>query len=407
MTELYDFFAGSRSSSASPNPYHRLGYPRNPFIPGDGASIPEPFYPNHIAKELKTLTDWVRSVHSDQRFLAASLIGNIGAGKTRILDQLSSGIRRWPTSEQTFVHSVHLSESGYSRASAGALLLGAFESAMDGMLGGVKTRGATGPILPILPIVWAIVHGPVFPPHVEGTVARALARARASGDAAEKARLCEDVSLWLRRKPLTPSRVRASGLTRTIDWEGELIPILCDLLRFARECKLLKSLFLFIDQIEDLFTPAFTQVRRSRLLTDLRALVDQADAGAPIGLLLAWAPESDDTLTKKYEALANRLRRVRIHLPLLVYGDAVGFTATWIEALPPDPELDLRLRPRTDELADAAWRRLKGQGLLLQPDRATPRELLRALSEEVEERVSRLAPEPHSPQAADKHRKRS
>jgi hypothetical protein len=383
MTGLYDFFQDNAAPAAAKS-YRRVGYPRNPFLPSDGAGVGEPFYAEHIKEPLRRLTDWVRGVHAEERYLAASLIGNIGAGKTRILELLSGGIRKWPSSERAFVHSVHLSQSGYARASAGALLLGAFESGMDGVLTPTMPRcPGTG----ILPVVWAIVHSDVFPSKVDGQVAQALRRARDVKDSRERELLCEDISLWLRRQSLTPARVRASGLTRTIDWEGELIPILSDLLRFARACGLLKSLFLFIDQIEDLFTPSFTQVRRSRLLTDLRALVDQADDGAPVGLLLAWAPESDDTLTKKYEALSNRLRRIRIELPLLTRDHAPGFAKVWVDAMESEPGFDLQKQPRIDELAGDAWSRLRKQGVLLQPDRATPRELLRALAEEVDLRA--------------------
>ena len=113
---------------------------------------------------------------------------------------------------------------------------------------------------------------------------------------------------------MSRARVQASGLTRRIDWEGDLIPILADLLRFARECGILRTLFFLVDHIEDLFRPSFSMVRRSRLLTDLKALVDEVDRDAPIGLLLAWDAGSDFYMGDRYKARTDRLKtRILLH----------------------------------------------------------------------------------------------
>jgi Ni,Fe-hydrogenase III small subunit len=256
--------------------------------------VTDNLFPQSPQEDLQRLTDWVRVVHEERH---RDFLTLVGADKTQIIDHLRADICAWPSDQQAFAHSVNIAQGGVSM---GGLLLHALEH-ME------KIIPVRAPECPdnVLPIIWALIHSATFP-EGEGQVVGALRRAR--DIEAERVLLAEDLSRWLRQQPLTSARVQASGLTRSIDWEGDLIHILADLLRFARECGLLRTLFFFVDQIEDLFRPSFSIVRRSRLLTDLKALVDEVDRDAPIGLLLAWDAGSDFYMGDRYKALTDRLK---------------------------------------------------------------------------------------------------
>jgi hypothetical protein len=255
-------------------------------------------------------------------------------------------------------------------------------SGLERAMGHLPT-GATATPGDVLPLVWAMIHAPSFPPGATGLVAAALSKAR-SAQGEQRQALAEDISQWLRRLPLTPRRARESGLARPIDWEGELVGVVAEMLRLAYRAGVLKTLFLFVDQIEELFRPTFSELRRARILTDLRSLVDDIDDGAPLGLLLSWTPESDSTFTKKYEALVGRLRRRRIDLPLLSQEDAEPFAKVWVDAAPNPSGGPPRKRQKLEKLVAAAWSRLQVQRELFSTEKATPRMLLTALADQVD-----------------------
>ncbi|HSN97432.1 MAG TPA: hypothetical protein VLS89_04005, partial [Candidatus Nanopelagicales bacterium] len=164
----------------------------------------------------------------------------------------------------------------------------------------------------------------------------------------------------------------------------ELVNIAAEALRLAHRSGVLQTLFLFVDQIEELFRPTFSELRRARILTDLRSLVDDIDEGAPVGLLLSWTPESDSVFKRKYEALVGRLQRRQIILPLLSREDAEPFAKVWIEALP-GSDRGRSTQPVLSRLVTLAWSRLQTQQELFSATKATPRQLLTALAEEVDQ----------------------
>lgn len=379
MTGRYDFFNVGAAPSEE-TPYQRLGYPRNPFrsVVHVEESVTAPFYTGHIKEQLGDLQRWIQEVHEQRVMQPLSLVGTPGTGKTTILRALEAGLSAWPPTEKVAVHSVLLSDSGFARASVGAILVSGLERAMES----IQVDGVPPPE-DVLPLVWAMIHAPSFPEPAPGPLAAAFRKARsATGD--RRRILAESISQWLRRLPLTTTRARESGLVRAIDWEGELVGVIAEVLRLARLAGVLSTFFLFVDQIEELFRPTFSELRRARILTDLRSLVDDIEEGAPVGLLLAWTPESDSTFTKKYEALVGRLRRRRIDLPLLSFEDAEPFAKVWVEALPAEPS-SAKKRPKIRTLVEGAWARLHRQRELFQTNKATPRMLLTALANEVDE----------------------
>jgi hypothetical protein len=61
-----------------------------------------------------------------------SLVGNIGAGKTRILTLLQRVLRAQPPAEKVFADRLLLSDTGFARASVGGVLISGLER-MDGL----------------------------------------------------------------------------------------------------------------------------------------------------------------------------------------------------------------------------------------------------------------------------------
>jgi hypothetical protein len=242
--------------------------------------------------------------------------------------------------------------------------------------------------------VWAIVSAAPFPTQLRGSLAIALRHIQGKPQG-ERQELAAIVSRWLQRFPLTPAQASRVGLRPRIDWEGELVPVVADLLRAAVGTGMLRTLFLLIDQLEDLFTPTFSELRRARILTDLRGLVDEIEADAPVGLLLAWTPDFgtsagrprgrvETLFQSKYEALYSRMERRRVDLPLLGHEHAKPFADEWVNAAKEEPGFDPDRQPGITEVAQAAWSRLERTQGLFPGGKATPREFLASLADEVD-----------------------
>lgn len=380
MMARYEFFV---KDPGVENAYRSIGYDRNPFRPVADDAARQPLYTGHIKEQLQQIQKWAREVNEDRVLQPLSIVGSLGTGKTTILRVLEAALSAWPPSDKVFVHSVLLSDTGYARVSVGAMLISALERAMESIVGNVPPD--------VLAIVWAVIQADKVPGLTTGPLGSAIKKARDVNREQQRA-LAVDISQWLRRLPLTPARARESGLARPIDWEGELVGVVAELLTLAHQAGVLKTFFLFVDQIEELFRPTFSELRRARILTDLRSLVDSIDEGAPIGLLLAWAPESDDSLQKKYGALYARLHRRRVELPLLTEQHAGPFAKVWVDALP--GKVSKKGRPELEELVKGAWSRLYQQRQLMPSaqQQTEPRTLLKALAEEVDERAGVRSP---------------
>jgi hypothetical protein len=392
MTDVLDFL-GIEGVPPAADSYRALGYSRNPFRPSAEAEAAgmTPFYTGHILEELKRVLGWIKDVHRLGVRQPMALVGNIGAGKSRILSWLRNHLSSLPADERVWTDVVLLSETGYGRASVGGFLVAALER---------MSSPDRPPLLDILPLVWSVVTVPEFVARPRGPLGAALRQAWGSqgSERSERARL---ISRWLQRSPLTPSEANRIGLHRRIDWEGELIRTAAEFLRLACDLGVLKTLFLFVDQLEDLFGSSFSDLRRARILSDLRSLVDEIDAGAPIGLMLAWTPDFTEgglagrrrsvevEFREKYEALFGRMQRRRVDLPLLTLQYAEPFASEWVQSVGAEAGWDRERQPPVADVALAAWSALERSRALLpgDPRRATPRQLLTALGDEVDRRA--------------------
>lgn len=390
MSAVFDIF-GVASPSGPSGVYNDLGYPRNPFRESGGALANEvgPFYTKHITNQLSQIQDWVREIYLGQTTDCLALVGNIGAGKTRILRFLNQSLANFPQAQQVVSDLVLLSDTGYTRASVGGMLIAALERMQMAWVQPIPEG--------VLPVVWAIVMSNRFPQSVDGLLGHALERA-VRATRTERDELAQLISKWLQRTPLTAAQANKTGLQRRIDWEGELVRIIAELLKLADGAGALRRSFMLVDQLEDLFRPAFSELRRSRMLTDLRGLVDEVARGCPMGVLLAWTPDFSSgsapfrpsigveaLFQREYAALYSRMSKRRINLPLLKLVDAQPFAQTWIDALKQERGFVESLQPDLTQIVERAWSHLKQQRILLPgAEEATPRSLLGALAQEVD-----------------------
>lgn len=381
MTKSLNLFGKPPASVPVANPYERVGFSMNPFRPSevDVRAGTVPFFEEYIETQLAQIGQWVDDVHVRGQRQPIALVGNIGVGKTLIIGRLVHLLREL-VPQKIAVDSLILSDAGYGRISVGSWLIMALER--------LEFPWQLTPT-PLPPDVLPVLHHLSQQPLVTGTgrIARTLAHI-AGQPSADRTPLVRNLTTWVKRGALTEAQSRKLGLGQKLDWEGELIPIVGEILTLARETGILGTFFLFIDQLEDLFSKGLTPVRRSRVLTDLRALIDVIDGGAPMGLLLSWAPGFDAEIRNQYPAVYTRLARRRVDLPLLELRYATGFTEAWMVGQKDQPGYNPAKQPNAADLSDKAWSALRAKGLLLPPgEKATPRDLLTALAHELDRRA--------------------
>lgn len=381
MTDPLTIF-GLGTPSAKPSGIERLGYPRNPFALTDEDVLRPPFYSDHIERELRAIGEWTKGALSGQR-LPLSIVGSIGVGKSRVLTMLRDALLTQAL-PGIVVDKIAITDGGYGKASLGALLVTSLERA--------RVSGAEPPPDNVIGLVWSIVHAPR---RVDGTtpLRQALAKAQTGIDGVGGRRMAAAISKWLTRSPLGPAEAAEVGLQRRIDWEGALIPVVADLVTCAREVGRLNTYFLLLDQLEDLFTGAFSELRRSRLLTDLRGLMDQIDQGMPMALVLTFGPEiqgqsTDAQIARSYAALASRIERKKVDLALFERQHAERFAQKYVERLAQDPLFNKSKQPSISDLVNEAWDRLKRTKSVAVTGKTTPRDLLRALENVVADRAA-------------------
>jgi hypothetical protein len=384
VSDLFDIY--DEASKADENPYEPLGLLRNPFRSAEPQPGKNPLYTGHIETELKLVRSWLRDVQMNDVRQPLSLVGTIGSGKTALLTAIEAGIKGWPASEKTEVFRYNLPDIGMSKPNLGALLIGSIERmAVDGV-GNVPDK--------TLRLVWGVVRSR-RPIPAGGRLTDVLERLRRASAGEQQQELVHLFSRWIERNALTPAQAHRLGLHRRIDWEGEVVPVAAELLKVARKCEVIRTVFILVDQLEDLFTSNVTPLRRARILTDLRGLIDEIDAGAPIGLLLSWSPDVhtglqdgqvEAQLQQQYEALFSRMQRNRVDIPYLTRDDVNQFTAKWLKPAIEEVGQDPR-QPKPAALAESAWNAMKDESALFPGGKTTPREFLTYLSREVDRRV--------------------
>lgn len=354
MTEQVTLFRWD--DSATPRPlteperdYLALGVPKNPFVDAEGVDAHQRpvLYGDHIRPELNRMQDWVNLAYA-QAPKPLSLVGGIGLGKTHLLRYWERLLLSRAEALKIAVLRVSLYDYGAQRASLGQLMLRKLQEWTA--FGGEAHALPEG--VELIPLIWQMAQARApeeAPQSLMGRHIRSICALE--GDAREeRARL---LSRWLGGAELTARERRALGEPRRIDPEGELLTYLCDLVGVAERLGVCKRVYFMVDQLEDLFRSNVSQVRRSRLLTDLRHLIDAvSDKRAPIALMVAWTTEVEENGRSKaieerfnsaYPALMDRMRSGElIRLALLRGEDRAAFARAYIDALSNMQGYDLR-----------------------------------------------------------------
>ena len=169
-----------------------------------------------------------------------------------------------------------------------------------------------------------------------------LMRIAAARNATDASRLTLLLSSWLARRNLTPGQLESLGLGGKLEGEGQAVRAFAHVCRFAKSAMDFRVWFLFVDQMEDLWRrDVTTALRRTRFLTDLRTLIDEALEGCPVAITLAWntevliggsrvAEDIEERLRRDYLALFSRISNV-VHISTLPRKDLLPFAKAYIE----------------------------------------------------------------------------
>ncbi len=382
MSDIFDLTSSELPLAGR---YSTLGLPYNPFSIQSNEGDLGPFYREHLQNALSRLQDWLKSALLND-VQPVSIKGSIGVGKTRLLLQIKRQINDLDQSYLVSASYARIDKTGYRLPSIGQMVLEAIEQFPR------DNETPEG----IIPVIWKAANSPI-------TISRSslmgrVAKRLQSADINEKMELARLLCRWLHRNTLTVTQSERIGLHGRLDYEGQLPEILADLLLVLKECTVINKIYLMIDQLEDVFRPGYSELRRSRILTDLRTLIDVVTEGAPIALVLAWSPEVDDPrfitarstdahLNTEYPALYSRLTRNMVELPKLDLYHATPFVQVYLEAASKAENYEAEKVHKASFWVSKAWELLSDRKRI--PDnRVTPRDLLSTLSEIVESMIN-------------------
>ncbi len=363
----------------------KFGLDRNPFEPHDDED--GPFYTGHLESVVSELGDWVQNGLSSEAVTPLTLRGTIGSGKTRILRALQTGLDRTSVSASSrpkvLVYHAMLNKAGYTRPNVSAFLLTAIEQ--------YRSQDPDAPAS-VLPLLWDVAKVGVEDTG-EGLVAARISRINGLPED-QKREFLGLLSMYLRGGSVSHTKGQLIGLYGKLDGEGTLVESLVDFLKVARSAGVISKLFLFIDQLEDLMRPSFSELRRARILEDLRTLIDYCDQGAPVALIMSWSPELDyadknwveRTMEQQYMAFFSRARRRMVQVPLLSLIQVPDFAKTYCDwavgrsqsGNQNTASYDYR---RIEEIALKATFSLRDKGTA-KGDEVVPRDVLKALKDE-------------------------
>jgi hypothetical protein len=364
----FDFDLGGSLGQAQKPPIkldylNKLGVPRNPFVThSDDRNDLGPLYQDHISSQIREINDWIKLAYQgDTRPL--SLVGGIGLGKThlmRLTERLLLARQRGGLNIAVFRESLY--GRGSQNVSLGNLL---YQKLKEWRPAHYEAPADANPAL--VPLVWQLVqHEP--DEESESFMGRHLATIRRLATQEERAERATLLCRWLERAELTRKQYEQLGESRKIDWEGEFVVYLCDLLNVASKAGICHRVYFMLDQLEDLFRSNITMARRARLMTDLRLLMDEVlDRKAPIALMLAWSTQLEGGDSRRdqdieqrfgraYPALLDRIQSgVRVELGMLGEAHRGGFARIYIDQLEHEEGYDLtRIKETLPKLLSTA-----------------------------------------------------
>lgn len=323
--------------------WRKWGVTGNPF-PASAVAHPDPYDGHILPDDLESLNSWLSGAVSEttddnrsRRPLAMK--GSIGVGKTHWLHEAERAIRSYREEahlEKQIIVSYHaLTDVGMKTLSLGGLM-------KEGLEGSDILRDTL------------IACGEVTDDDFDLPSAtplrvplQRLARAR-GGDRQE---ISQAFEAWLFRRHVSPSMLGRLGASGRLESEGQWVRALAHFTRVMQKLSGFRAWIVLLDQLEDLWRrDVTTPLRRARFLTELRSLIDEAYAGAPISVAMAWntavAAEAsrkgiptdvEDQLRKDYIALFTRIHQDRvIEIPELSTEHLLPFAETFVRAAAQD-----------------------------------------------------------------------
>ncbi len=389
MSKVFTAFGEAMRQTPSPQGYDLIGLHTNPFRPTEYEkdTNSSPFYTSHIEQQLQQINTWVKGVYDMTDTQSIALVGNIGVGKTRLLKEFESNLNQLPSEMKIVCSYITLQEGGVSRLTLGEILIKILER--------MSIPFIEKPRETVFDLLWGIVVSEREIPS-NSSLAKALRIAQKSDNEETKIRIAETITRWLQRSSLSNAQMKETGLWRRVDWEGELVAYFAELIFIARTVEVVKGYYLFLDQLEDVFTSAVTDLRRARFLADIRGLVDKIDQGQPMGFILSWTNDLNASLQQTfqlpdridtrfhadYAALYTRMERKKITLPLLKEEDRFNFAQEWYATERLGKHDKQNSRPSLEKVVERAWGKLQSNR-----EQQTPRSYLTALAQVIDDMV--------------------
>jgi hypothetical protein len=340
----------SITASKSPSkvsPWKQFGLLGNPFPPSGVATDVD--YDGHQPDQVREIISWLnKSVDpTAEQWSPLAISGSIGVGKTHVLRKMERACADYRESEnlgsRLMVSSQTLVGAGMKTLLLSNLLLEALNQPLPS--GNVQTNSAEMPLFAMaveqmLSDKNAQIVLEVLPP--SSPIHKPLTRIAAARTTNEASRLTALLSSWLARRNLTTGQLESLGLGGKLEGEGQAVRAFAHVCRFAQKAMGFRVWFLFIDQMEDLWRrDVTTALRRTRFLTDLRTLIDEALEGCPVAVTLAWNTEVliagsrigedvEERLQRDYLAMFSRISNV-VHISTLPREHLLPFASAYVE----------------------------------------------------------------------------
>lgn len=329
----------------STSPWLQHGMTANPFPPSGVATDVD--YDEHQPEVVERVNSWLgRTVNRDTRsWSPLAVSGSIGVGKTHVLRKIERACREYRDAQGL---GAKLMVSSHTLTSAGMKSLMLSNLLLEGLSQPLPNPPAIPPES-ALPFVALLVEeirdrgvgdaldqlpqpSPIHP------LFRRILEAKTDEEAWELAGLA---SAWISRRTISAAGMERLGVPGKLDSEGQAIRAFAHLCRLGQSLLGFRVWLVLIDQLEDLWRRDLTTpLRRTRFLTDLRTLIDEALEGAPVALTLAWNTEitvggariSEDIesrLRHDYVALFSRVRDV-VRVPTLPAEHALPFALAYV-----------------------------------------------------------------------------
>ena len=334
-------------ASSKASPWRQFGLLSNPFPPSGVATDVD--YDEHQPKQVEEIVSWLnKSVDpSAQQWSPLAISGSIGVGKTHVLRKMERACEAYRESEnlgsRLMVSSKTLVESGMKTLLLSNLLLEALNQPLPS--GNVQTNSAEMPLLAMAVEQMLLdksshIVQEALPP--SSPIHKPLTRIAAARSATDASRLTSLLSSWLARRTLTNRQLESLGIGGKLEGEGQAVRAFAHVCRFAKRAMGFQVWVLLIDQMEDLWRrDVTTALRRTRFLTDLRTLIDEALEGCPVAVTLAWntevliagariAEDVEDRLRRDYLAMFSRISNV-VHITPLPQENLLPFALAYTE----------------------------------------------------------------------------